>query len=490
MDFQLRDLTAISNGMIAERKDSGDRNSDQNGTCSFVCASQIPFTQERLFDWHSAAGAFKRLAPPWAPPQILSKCGFGIEKGVRVVLRVPLALGISQKWEHLHDACERPNYFRDIQVRGPFPLWRHTHRFIKNPQEGAPTTLKDEIEFTPPLGMIGRIISKNFILKNLNRVFRYRHSVTVRDLTVAAKYPSAKPLSVAVSGASGLIGSQLSAFLSTCGHHVTRLVRHEPTSSDEIQWSPEGGIHASTPTFDAVIHLAGEGIAEKRWSSERKDKIVKSRVDGTRALLNSFANSKTPPKTFITASAIGFFGDRGDELLDETSSIGSGFLPSTCKAWEGLAEESSKRCGARNIALRFGIVLSPEGGALKKMLLPFSLGLGGPLGSGKQFMSWIHLHDAVYAIYHLLMREDLSGPFVVTAPNPVSNSEFTKALGRVLKRPTLFRVPPFVLKILFGEMAEAALLSSTRAVPKGLTDSGFVFSYPEIEEGMRQVLGK
>jgi uncharacterized protein (TIGR01777 family) len=257
----------------------------------------------------------------------------------------------------------------------------------------------------------------------------------------------------------------------------------------EIAWDPEGGRldHGLLAGFDAVIHLAGEGIASRRWIQAQKVRIRESRVKGTRLLCEAVARLSTPPRTLVSASAIGYYGDRGEQVLAEESAPGQGYLPEVCQAWEA-ATEPAVRKGIRVVCLRFGIILSPAGGALAKMLPPFQLGVGGILGSGRQYMSWISLDDAVGSVLQALETSPLRGAVNAVAPHPVTNAVFTKTLGRVLRRPTIFPMPAFAARLVFGEMADALLLSSTRVEPKRLLASNYPFRHSELEPALRHLL--
>lgn len=295
---------------------------------------------------------------------------------------------------------------------------------------------------------------------------------------------------ILVSGATGLIGSALVRHLTTGGDEVTRLGRSQPRPGEAaIRWDPAAGTlePADLEGFDAVVHLAGESIAGGRWTAAKKARIRDSRVRGTGLLAESLARSTSPPRVMLSASAIGFYGNRGDEALDEDSPPGSGFLAEVCRDWEAAARPALE-AGIRLVHLRTGLVLSPAGGALAKMLLPFRLGLGGRIGGGRQYVSWITLDDEVEAIRHVLLTDSLAGPVNLVAPGPVTNRELTRALGRVLRRPTLLPAPSFALRIMLGEMAGALLLSGARVLPRRLLDAGFRFRDPELEGALERLL--
>jgi uncharacterized protein (TIGR01777 family) len=297
-------------------------------------------------------------------------------------------------------------------------------------------------------------------------------------------------MKVLVSGASGLIGSRLVADLTAGGHLVLLLARPGSTPPGPcVRWDPSsGGIDvAAMEGLDAVVHLAGESIAEGRWTDAKKALIRDSRVKGTRRLSQALAELAHPPGVLACASAIGFYGDRGDDRLTETSPPGHGFLADVCREWEAASDMAKDR-GVRVAQLRFGMVLTSAGGALARMLTPFRLGAGGRVGSGRQYVSWIALDDAAGAFGRVLADETLDGPINVVAPNPVTNAEFAKTLGRVLGRPTLMPVPAWVARRMFGQMADELLLSSARVEPKRLLDAGFAFRYPELEGALRHLL--
>ena len=297
-------------------------------------------------------------------------------------------------------------------------------------------------------------------------------------------------MKILVTGSTGLVGSALLPSLEAKGHQVIRLVRSAPRDgATEIYWNPsEGTLSADRlEGLDGVVHLAGDNLAEGRWTDEKKKSIRESRVRGTTLLSETLAKLERRPEVLVSASAVGFYGSRGDETLTERSASGDDFLSEVCRQWE-LSTQAAAQSGVRVVNLRFGVILSGGGGALKKMLFPFRMGLGGKLGDGRQYMSWVAIDDAVGAIEHALTNKALHGPVNVVSPEPVTNSEFTKALGGALSRPTIFSVPAFAARLAFGEMADATLLSSQRAEPARLKESGFVFKYPDLEGALRHVL--
>jgi uncharacterized protein (TIGR01777 family) len=296
---------------------------------------------------------------------------------------------------------------------------------------------------------------------------------------------------ILITGASGMIGSHLTRVLESSGYTVLSAVRREPRNDREVRWVPERGEidRAKLQGIDGVVHLAGANIAGQRWSTAYKQEIRESRVKGTRLISETIASLDPKPRVFACASAIGYYGDRGDAKLDESAAPGEGFLPEVCLAWENSCE-AARTAGIRTVNMRIGVVLSTEGGALKSMLLPFKLGAGGKVGSGKQYFSWMALDDIVSAMKFVLEHDSLSGPVNLVSPHAVTNYEFTKTLGKVLSRPTIFPMPAFAARLALGEMADELLLASTRVVPTKLEKAGFRFAYPQLETALRHVLRK
>jgi uncharacterized protein len=293
-------------------------------------------------------------------------------------------------------------------------------------------------------------------------------------------------MNVLISGSSGLVGRRLMRLLRASGHQVTRLVRREPNSPDERSWDPAGGrLDASAlDGIHAVVNLAGDNIAKGRWTDEKKKRILESRVQTAGLLAETIAASAYKPEVFISASATGFYGNRGEEVLSETSPPGEGFLADVCRQWEAAAMPSS----IRTVLTRFGVILAAEDGALAKMKLPFKLGLGGRIGDGKQYWSWITIDDVVRVILFALTSRSLSGPVNVVSPQPVTNAEFTRVLGSVLHRPTFFPMPAFAARIALGEMVDEMLLASARAVPSKLQTAGYEFLHPDLKGGLSAAL--
>lgn len=297
-------------------------------------------------------------------------------------------------------------------------------------------------------------------------------------------------MKILISGSHGLVGQALIKSLGKDGHEVSRLVRGEVAAdSRDVEWHPERGMIDAPKLegIDAVVHLAGESIASGRWSDEKKRTIRESRMQGTQLLSECLAQLSEPPKVFISASAIGYYGNRGDELLTEQSVPGEGFLADVCVEWEDATKPAAEK-GIRTIHGRFGIILDKQGGALAQMLTPFRMGIGGRIGDGKQWMSWIALDDVVDGLRFLLADQRATGPINFAAPNPVRNAEFTKALGRALSRPTFLPIPEFGVRLAFGEMADALLLVSQRVEPQRLKELGYQFQYPELKGALAHVL--
>lgn len=448
--------------------------------------TEYPVPVETLFGWHRRPGAFQRMTPPWESVAILREEG-DMESGGTVVLGLqkgPARL----RWTVEYTAYEPNRLFQDEQVSGPFGAWRHAHRF--HPSGPDRSILEDEVEWEPPMGSLGSIFAKGFLQSTLERLFAFRHERLRHDLELAARYSTGSGRRYAVTGATGLLGSSLTGLLRSQGHTVLRITR-SPSEPNDVGWNPRGKEldAARLEGLDGVVHLAGESIAGIRWTADKKEAIRRSRVEGTELVARTLAGLKAPPPVLVSASAVGFYGDTGDRLTDERALAGSGFLAGLCKAWEGAAE-AARRKDIRTVHPRTGMVLSPAGGALGTMLLPFQLGVGGRLGSGRQYVPWVDLDDVVGLILHALNTPSLEGPMNVTGPNPVTNATFTSTLGRVLGRPTVIPVPAPAIKLALGEMGKELLLKGQRAVPRVALDSGYRFLKEELEASLRFQLGR
>jgi uncharacterized protein (TIGR01777 family) len=451
----------------------------------YVRSVSINAPRQDAFRWHTRRGAFERLAPPWQPVRVSGTTGAPPAPGSEVHLRVKVG-PFWLPWTAVHGDWVPEVSFTDRQLTGPFGAWHHTHRFDAMTEQT--TRLDDIIDYRLPFEP-ATAMGRGYVGRQIDRLFRYRHRVTATDVGWHQRY-GLNPMRLAMTGSTGLVGTALTAFLRGGNHRVTQLCRRPTGESEAVVWDADTRTWPASALdgTDAVIHLAGENIAGGRWTAARKQRIRQSRVDGTRRLCETLAALPSPPATLVCASAIGFYGDRS-ETVDESSSPGDGFLPDVCQAWEAATAPARAR-GVRVVHLRIGIVLTPAGGALKQMLPPFQLGVGGVLGSGRQAMSWIALDDVLGSVLHVLANDAMVGPVNVVAPMPVTNRVFTKTLGRVLRRPTVLPVPGPVLRALLGEMADALLLTGVRVEPTRLARSGFEFGYPTLEGALRHLLGR
>ncbi|HLQ21804.1 MAG TPA: TIGR01777 family oxidoreductase [Gemmatimonadales bacterium] len=423
-------------------------------------STRVPFPADLLYAWHARPGAVERLTPPWERVDVLERVG-GLD----------------------NEQAGMP-----VRVR-PFAHWVHTHCFT--PDRDSNSILTDRVEFTLRGGALGAWTGRALVRRRIERLLAYRHALLATDLSRHARFAERGPLRIAVTGASGLVGRSLAAFLSTGGHTVLRVVRRM-AGPGEIAWEPGVRIDAAAlEGTDAVVHLAGENVAAGRWTPARRRRIRDSRVSATAHLAESIAGLHRPPAVLVSAAAIGIYGERGDEVLDDTSPVGAPgrFLGDLCREWEAAAEPA-RQAGIRVALPRFGAVLSPAGGALGKMLPVFHAGLGGPLGGGRQWMSWLSVEDAIGAVHHAVFTASLQGTFNAVAPAPVTNAEFTRTLGAVLGRPAVFPVPAAALRLALGPMAEETILASARVVPSRLLASGYAFHHPTLESALRFELGR
>ena len=460
----------------------------------FVAESEFASPVENLFRYHARPGALDRLLPPWQNVKI-AKRSESIEVGQEVILKLIGPLGLSMKWHAQHTQYQPDTLFEDIQLRGPMHHWTHQHQF--HALDGSRSRLCDSVSYQLPLGSAGQWLLGRYFESELKRMFNYRHQVTAADLALIERFPT-QPLRIAISGSSGLVGSNLAALLQVAGHQVVRLVR--PTNktvqgttadSEALVWSPANGLAEPrlAEGLDAVIHLAGKGIGDSRWNAKTKEAIRASRVQATEVLSTQLSHLDVPPKVFVSCSAIGLYGDRGDEILSESSGRGGGFLADVAEGWENATAPLRERGVTRVVHPRLGIVLHPQQAALAKLLLPVRLGLGGRFGSGQQYWSWISIDDCIGSIYHMLLDDRAEGGVNVVSPGALRNREFMAVLAKQLHRPNFLPAPATALKWLLGEMAGPLLLDSCRVAPVKLERLGYSFRHPDLNVALRYLLG-
>ena len=426
--------------------------------------------QAEVFAWHARPGALARLSPPWQPVRVVVEASS--LDGREAVIGLPGGL----RWVAKHSDYEPPHHFVDELTSLPL-RWRHTHEFFAVSE--STTAVTDVVE-TP--------IPAHF----LRPMFSYRHDQLAEDLSAhrGARQAGTGRLTVAITGSHGLIGNALTAFLTTGGHRVIRLVRGSPRHSDERQWLPEQPDPDLLVGTDALVHLAGASIAG-RFNTAHKRAVRNSRVGPTRALAELAARTNGGPRALVVASAIGFYGpDRGDEVLTEGSPKGTGFLADVVADWEA-ATTPAEDGGLRVVKVRTGIVQSPQGGVLRLLRPLFAAGLGGRLGSGEQWVSWIGLDDMVEIYHRALYDSALAGPVNAVAPNPVTNADYTTTLAKVLRRPAALPVPGVGPRLLLGsDGAEQLALASQRADPARLRDAGHHFRHPDLHQALNHLLGR
>ncbi|QDS88725.1 Epimerase family protein [Rosistilla ulvae] len=461
------------------------------GNMQYQRSVDLPVRREIAFSYHDRIGALSRLIPPWESVAI-ERSDDSLRPGSEVVLKTQLG-PLPIRWHARHEIYQPPSLFSDIQISGPFANWSHRHQF--EPGESSESSqLCDTVDYRLPGGAIGAALGSGKVLRTLDAMFNYRHRTTRDDLQMFADHDP-EPLRIAVSGSTGLVGSCFNNVATLLGHDIVRLLRGDPaTDSDSsaveaiYPWSDSFDPESFAGT-DAVVHLAGKPIADKRWTPEIKQQIIDSRVTQTRALCEHLAAMQTPPKVVVCASAIGIYGDRGDEILSEESEIGEGFLADVGRQWEAACKPAEE-AGIRVVNLRIGLALSPQGGALQQLLLPAKLGVNGPVSHGKQWWSWVALDDVIGAIYHAIKTPTLRGPVNVVAPNSVTCGQLARDLGRVLHRPAFIPAPAPILRLALGEMADALLLASTHVVPSKLQASGYRFRFEDLTTCLRHLLGK
>jgi len=450
----------------------------------YTSTTNIQSDAHTAFAWHEREGALQRLTPPWEKIELLEK-NDGIDVGATCTINVGTGF-FSIPWQAEHVEYYKDKHFKDRQNSGPFALWEHSHDFSEN---NGVTTITDTVDYRLPLHPVSSPIIGKFIKKKLDKMFSYRRNVSKNDIEIINKYNPSKK-TIVISGSSGVVGSALIPYLQTQGHSIIRMVRNEKQLCiGDVCWNPNADIiEDKFEHADVVIHLAGEPIGDENWTNEKKLSIVDSRVRSTSLLAKCLAQMENPPKLLICASAIGYYGDRGEEVIDEESSTGKDFISHVCYQWEKAAKPAEDR-GIRVVYLRIGVALTPSGGALKKMMLPFSLGLGSVIGSGKQYLSWVSLDDVLYAITHIIETPSIKGAVNLTSPNPVRWGEFADIFAKILHRPRFLRVPEWLIRLVYGQMGREVLLSGANVKPKKLLESGFMFRYSSLEDALRHLTG-
>lgn len=448
-------------------------------------SSIFPCTAQELYDWHDRQGALQRLLPPWEQTTVVAREG-GLGAGGTTQLRLRLGF-LPSRFQAKHLQAIPGKMFEDMQVRGPFSLWRHQHFFSDTPQ-GA--VMEDRISYRLPAHSLLPPQLHNYVSHTLEQTFQHRHSRLLDDILRHKQY-SNKPLKILISGASGVLGRELVPFLTTGGHQVWTLVRRKADPlKNEIFWNPATGEidQDAIPEIDGAIHLAGEYIGLSRWNAQKKNTVIKSRQDGTRLFATTLASLSPPPKVFLSSSAIGYYGSSTTENIVENQPSGNGFLAEVCREWE-KATSPAQKAGIRTVFLRMGVALSAQGGALHRLLQIAPLGFPKSFGSGTQITSWISIDDLLSAMLHCLVSDNIEGAVNIVAPTPVSNTELIATLAHLTKRPILPPVPIVFLTTFYGEMAHEIALASCHVSCKKLETSGFVFRHSSVEQAIRNQLG-
>ena len=455
----------------------------------FSFRSIFNFSSEEVFNWHLRQNSVKRAVPPNGNCSFFSSKGKPNSPKSNSLFRIKV-FGLFWKNLTLTYRHYVPNEsFTSIQTQGPFREFKcHTKTFKKSAQV---CELVDQIEFSCKAPRCIRFLLEKICKKRVLRILRYKHEIIQNDLSVLAKYPFKKELKILISGSYGFIGQSLLDFLEFSGHKVWRLTRNcHKSETGQIFWDPQKDNYKASDFegFDAVFHLAGENIGKGFWTKEKKKNILLSRKQGTESLVSILSLLKKPPKTVISASAIGIYGDGlGRTFTEHSRPNKKSFLATVCQAWEKPIQNCINP-HIRSVVTRFGIVLGTGGGVLQKLLLPFQLGLGAQMGDGHQYMSWIAIDDLIGALYHILMTPSIRGPLNCVAPNPIQNALFSKKLAKRVGRWLLPPLPACFIHLIFGEKGEELLLKSCRVVPQRLIETGYSFHYAHLDQALEHIL--
>jgi uncharacterized protein (TIGR01777 family) len=456
-----------------------------------VRRSPMPVPLEELWAWHLRPGGIERGTAPWDRVRVAARTG-GVEEGARVTLSVPFG-PLRLPWVSEYRDVDPRRGFAAVQISGPFAHWVHVHGMADG--GGRTSILEDRVEYAGRGGPIGRAMARRAVTRRLSALLRYRHETLAADLAAHARVADRPRLTVGITGASGLLGTALTHFLTTGGHRVVRFTRGPsaaapPAGATEVRWDPARGFADpdGVPPLDACVHFAGAGVADRRWTPARKALVRDTRVEGTATLARALAALPRPPRTLLCASATGFYGSQGRTTVDESAPNGTGFLAGVVRDWEAAAHPA-RAAGLRVAHLRLGLVITPAGGFLKAVLPLFKAGVGGPVGDGTQGLSWVGIDDVIGAFHHALFDERIDGPVNVTAPEPVSNAAFTRALGQAIHRPAVVPAPAFGLRLLLGrEMADETALSSAWVTPSRLAAAGYAFRHATLGAALAHYL--
>jgi uncharacterized protein (TIGR01777 family) len=457
----------------------------------FIKSIPVPATNKETFDYHTREGALERLVPPWSILTVNSHEG-NIKDGAMSTFKVRLGF-IGFHWKAAHFGYVQDRRFQDKMVKGPFQSWTHTHSFI--PDKIGQCRMEDKIAYSPPFGKLGAMLLHNIIQNNLNQLFHYRHRILSNDIRLWKLAGRIRGLKILITGSNGLIGSSLIPLLTAAGEHkITRLERpssrHNEIHSSSLFWDPSSDkINLKDlEGFDVVIHLAGENIFG-RWTDSKKQRILESRVKSTRLLCDSLIKLANPPSTLICASATGFYGNQGNQVLAEESKPGFGFLSEVCRKWEE-STQIAKDDGIRVVNSRFGVVLTPNAGMLQKLLALSRFGLGLRFGHENQYISWVSIEDVIGSIFYSIINSSLKGPVNVVSPNPVTNLEFSKTIARIVESKIMLPISQKLATMMLGELADSLIASSALVVPNKLSIAGYRFINPDLEDALRLLLGR
>jgi len=443
----------------------------------------VNFVVEKLFSYHERSGVLRRLTPPWVNADVIKEPE-NLHVGSSPIIRLK-KFGIKLDWNALHTEYDKNRFFKDVQIKGPFRFWQHSHYF--NDISAGSSKLTDYVEYELPFPTILDTAIGGLVRKELDRMFHYRHSVTKNDLAIIDKY-NAPVKKILISGSGGVIGGELTTLLKMMGHKVYKLIRRKSGREDDIVYEPYSGyISDSLEGFDIIIHLAGAPIGKGKWTDKKKKIIRESRINTTSFLVDKIKQLKRPPNVFFSASAIGYYGDRGGIELDEGSEKGTDFISDLCCDWEEEALKLKDTC--RVVVGRFGVVLTLKGGALKEYYNFYRFGLGFKIDSGEQWISWISLDDALYSVLECIFNKKIQGAVNIVSDSPVKQKDFAETLARFLKRPVFLKLPASFINGFFGQKGKEVLLAGSKVKPVKLKEQKYRFFYSDLKVAFAHLMG-